>query len=87
MRRRRLDVYRASPPWPGKDMAWRSELDRYDHCLAVAAEMLDVAVGGPASGPLTAEARAVLDDRLAVAGLDVFGDIPRPIGDVLEEDY
>jgi len=41
---------------------------------------------GQAGAPLTPEARAVLEDRLALAGLDVSGDIPRPMGDVLEED-
>ncbi len=86
MRRRRLDVYRNSPAWPGKNIAWRSELARYDHCLAAAARMLDMPGIDPEGGPLTPEARAVLEDRLAVAGLDVLGDIPRPIGDVFEDD-
>ncbi len=87
MRRRRLDVYRNSPPWPGKDIAWRSELARYDRCLVVAAQMLEVPGVDPEGDPLTPEGRAVLEDRLALAGLDVLGDIPRPMGDVLEEDY
>ncbi|MGI8777215.1 MAG: hypothetical protein ACR2LJ_07470 [Acidimicrobiales bacterium] len=87
MRRRRLDVFGNSPAWPGKDLAWRSELARYDRYLAVAAQMLDVPLPDPEGGPLSPEARAVLEDRLAVAGLDVMGDIPRPSGDVLEEDY
>lgn len=87
MRRRRLDVYRNSPAWPGKDAAWRSELTRYDHCLVAAALMLEVAGVDPDSVPFTPEARVVLEDRLAVAGLDVLGDIHRPTGDVLEEDY
>ncbi len=86
MRRRRLDVYRNSPAWPGKNIAWRSELARYDHCLTVAAQMLEVPGVATEPAPLTPEARAVLEDRLALAGLDVLGDIPRPIGDVLEED-
>ncbi|MGI9079339.1 MAG: hypothetical protein ACR2GF_00710 [Acidimicrobiales bacterium] len=87
MRRRRLDVYRNSPPWPGKDLAWRSEFARYDHCLVVVAQMLEVPGVDPEGGPLTPEARAVLEDRLALAGLDVMGDISRPTSDVLEEDY
>jgi hypothetical protein len=33
MRRRRLDVYRKAPPWPGKEPAWRFELVRYDRYL------------------------------------------------------
>jgi len=87
MRRRRLDVYRSSPPWPGKDPAWTFELRRYDNQLLVAAEMLEVpGLDAPSGLPLTPEERAVLEDRLAVAGLDVFGDIPRPIGDVFEEE-
>jgi len=28
----------------------------------------------------------MLEDRLAVAGLDVLGNIPRPMGDVFEDD-
>ncbi len=60
MRRRRLDVYRTSPAWPGKDIAILR------------------------GGPLTPEAWAALEDRLAVAGLDVLGDIPRPLGDVFD---
>jgi len=87
MRRRRLDVYRSSPAWPGKDLAWRSELLRYDNCLAVAAQILEVPGPEPGPEPLTPEVRAVLEDRLALAGLDVLGDISRPTGDVLEEDY
>jgi len=31
MRRRRLDVYRNSPDWPGKHPAWQFELRRYDN--------------------------------------------------------
>ena len=87
MRRRRLDVYRNSPAWPGKDIAWRSELGRYDHCLIAAALMLELPGVDPDAAPFTPEARAVLEDRLALAGLDVHGDITRPTGDVLEEDY
>ncbi len=44
MRRRRLDAYRRTPDWPGKDPSWRWELSRYDEFLLRAASMLDVAV-------------------------------------------
>jgi len=75
MRRRRLDVYRNSPPWPGKDRTLGFERARYDQWLLVAAHMLEVPLPdeepGPAQ-PLPPEVRAVLEDRLAQAGLDVF---------------
>jgi hypothetical protein len=75
MRRRRLDVYRDSPPWPGKDRTLAFERARYDQMLIAAAEMLDVPIPdeepGPAQ-PLPPEVRAALEDRLGEAGLDVF---------------
>ncbi|MGI9022864.1 MAG: hypothetical protein ACR2HV_06490 [Acidimicrobiales bacterium] len=87
MRRRRLDVYRTSPSWPGKAQAWQFELRRYDNQLLVAAEMLEVTgLDPPSRIPLTPEERAVLEDRLALAGLDVFADITRPSGDVFEDE-
>ncbi|HSH58931.1 MAG TPA: PAS domain-containing protein [Acidimicrobiales bacterium] len=71
MRRRRLDFYRRSQPWPGKEPAWRSELVRYDRYLVTAAMMLEVPVPELESAQhLTPAARAVLEDRLALAGLD-----------------
>lgn len=86
MRRRRLDVFRSSDPWPGKGPMQAREEAQYDHCLVVAAEMLEVPLppDRPSPGrPLPPEVRAVLEDRLAAAGLDVFaprraewGDIP-----------
>jgi hypothetical protein len=42
-RRRRLDVYRRSPDWPGKATALTFELLNYDRRLVIAAHMLDVA--------------------------------------------
>jgi hypothetical protein len=85
MRRRRLDAYRDSPPWPGKDPARRSELIRYDNYLIVAAQMLDVPVPEAPSGlPLVAETRAMLEDRLGEAGLDVFTPHSRG-GNILED--
>lgn len=73
VRRRRLDVYQRSDGWPGKDVAWRSELVRYDRFLLIAAEMLEVDAPEAVDGsPLAPEARATLEDRLGAAGLDVF---------------
>ena len=76
MRRRRLGAFRNSPPWPGKAPAQAREEAQYDHCLVVAAEMLEIPVPDqkPSPGrPLPPHVRAVLEDRLGVAGLDVFG--------------
>ena len=73
MRRRRLDSYRTLPPWPGKEPAWKSEFVAYDYFLLLAAEMLDVpGFDRSAERPLAAERRAVLEDRLGQAGLDVY---------------
>ena len=75
MRRRRLTALRNSPPFPGKDHTLAREEAQYDHCLVVAAEMLELPVPDekPSPGrPLSPAARAVLEDRLAAAGLDVF---------------
>jgi hypothetical protein len=50
------------------------EQAQYDHCLVVAAHMLEVPVPDKEPGPgdpLPPEQRAVLEDRLADAGLDV----------------
>ena len=77
--------------WPVKDSMHRMasrlgvspdrEEDRPDQDQAVEVSELD-----PRSGPpLTPEERAVLEDRLAVASLDVFGDIHGPIGHVYED--
>jgi len=77
MRRRRLDVYQRSPDWPGKEPAWRSELLRYDQLLLLAASMLDVAVPEQDGVVLAPELRALTEDRLSQAGLDVWA--PRVI--------
>lgn len=77
MRRRRLDAYQRSPDWPGKDPAWRWERSQYDAFLLLAASMLDVAVPEHDALPLAPELRAVLEDRLSQAGLDVWA--PRVI--------
>ncbi len=77
MRRRRLDAYQRSPDWPGKGPAWRSELLQYDRFLLGAASMLDVAVPEHDALPLVPELRAVVEDRLSQAGLDVW--LPRVI--------
>ena len=72
MRRRRLDAYQRAPDWPGKAPAWRWELSLYDQFLLQAASMLDVALPEHDALPLAPEARAVPEDRLSVAGLDVW---------------
>ena len=85
MRRRRLTALRTSPPFPGKDRTLAREEAQYDNCLVVAAEMLELPVPDqkPSPGcPLPPEARAVLEDRLAAAGLDVFAPRRREPGDV-----
>ncbi len=86
MRRRRLDVYRPSPPWPGKEPARRFQLIRYDRALVAAAEMVDVPAPELTNGPLEPEVRAALEDRLAVAGVDVFGPIEGTGGLPYDED-
>lgn len=75
IRRRRVTALRNSPPFPGKGPTQAREESQYDHCLVVAARMLEVPVPAEAPSPgrpLSPEARAVLEDRLAHAGLDVF---------------
>ncbi|MEA2702361.1 MAG: hypothetical protein QOD63_306 [Actinomycetota bacterium] len=85
MRRRRLDAYRAAPPWPGKDPAWRSEQIRYDHLLVLAAEMLEVPVADPPEWPLDPAVRAVIEDRLGGAGFDVMAPTFPGTGDPLAD--
>ena len=81
MRRRRLDAYQRAPDWPGKDPAWRRELTHYDQFLFLAASMLEVAVPDHDGLPLPPELRAVVEDRLSLAGLDVWAPrIIRPGG-------
>lgn len=77
MRRRRLDVYQGSPDWPGKEPAWRWELSRYDEFLMLAAEMLEITLPEHDGDLLAPESRAILEDRLSQAGLDVWA--PRVI--------
>ncbi|MGH9281104.1 MAG: hypothetical protein ACRD12_23845 [Acidimicrobiales bacterium] len=73
MRHRRLVAYRQGPWWPGKDHTWDFELRRYDSLLLAAALMLEVQVPEEgADGRFSDQGRAVLEDRLAVAGLDVM---------------
>ena len=81
MRRRRLDAYQNAPDWPGKDHARRSELLGYDKLLLLAASMLDVEVPKHDQVPLPPELRALLEDRLSQAGLDVWAPrVTRPGG-------
>jgi hypothetical protein len=89
MRRRRLDAFRNAPPWPGKDPALAREEAQYDHCLIVAAQILEVPTPDdrPSPGrPLPPEVRCVLEDRLAAAGLDVFAPRRGVTGDILDDD-
>jgi hypothetical protein len=87
MRRRRLDSYRRSPPWPGKEPAWRAELGAYDYLLLLAAEMLEVdGFDRSADRPLASEARAVLEDRLGHLGLDVHRRDTWTPDEVIEDD-
>lgn len=73
MRRRRLDAYQHAPDWPGKTLALKSEQASYDWFLLRAAEMLEVAVPNHNGGDvLPPEQRALLEDRLSQAGLDVW---------------
>ncbi len=75
MRRRRLDAFRDHTAWPGKARARAREEAQYDHCLVVAAQMLELPVPDEKPGPgcpLPPQARGLLEDRLAAAGLDVF---------------
>jgi hypothetical protein len=68
-----LGAYRNGPPWPGKEHTWRSELRLYDGLLLIAAGMLEVPAPQPGPDRLLGDAsRAVLEDRLALAGLDVM---------------
>ncbi|MEA2684824.1 MAG: hypothetical protein QOE93_19 [Actinomycetota bacterium] len=69
-RRRRLSAFAAAPDWPGKGPTLHSEQLRYDQLLLVAAQMLDVPA--PEECPFQPAARAVVEDALAIAGLDVF---------------
>ncbi len=85
MRRRRLDAYRSSPPWPGKGTALRYELTACDRVLVLAAHMLEVPAPDPSSCILAPEARVVLDDRLAVAGPDVLSTSTPDAGYGLED--
>ncbi len=83
VRRRRLDAFANAPDWPGKGHVHHSEQLRYDQLLVVAAGMLDLPV--PPDLPLPPTTRAVLEDALAVAGLDVFAPYGRS-GDPFEDD-
>ena len=70
VRRRRLSAYANAPDWPGKGRSLHWEQVRYDQLLHLAAGMLEVPA--PDECPLPAIARAVVEDALALAGLDVF---------------
>ncbi len=63
--RRRLDA-----PSDDQDV-FELDLYSYDESLIVAADLLDVEVPKGARGEMSAEQRAVLEERLAEAGMDV----------------
>ncbi len=65
--RRRLDAPPTDPD------VWELDLYSYDESLVVAADLLDVEVPKGARGEMRAEQRAAIEDRLAVAGIDVRG--------------
>ena len=77
MRRRRLDVYQGSDDWPGKAPAWRWELARDDEFVVLAANMLEIPVPKSDGDSLAPEVRALLEDRLSHAGVDMWA--PRVI--------
>ena len=84
VRRRRLDAFAAAPHWPGKGPSLHWEQVRYDQLLVLGAQMLEVPA--PDECPLPAIARAVLEDALALAGLDVFAPPTPGSGDPFEDD-
>ena len=65
--RRRLDA-----PSDDQDV-FELDLYSYDESLIVAADLLDVEVPKGARGEMSADQRAVLEQRLADAGMDVRG--------------
>ena len=65
--RRRLDA-----PSDDQDL-FELDLYSYDESLIVAADLLDVEVPKGARGEMSAEHRALLEQRLAAAGIDVRG--------------
>ena len=60
-----------------EEWAWRWELSRYDEFLVLAADTLEIAIPEHEGDSLASELRAVLEDRLSLAGLDVWA--PRVI--------
>jgi hypothetical protein len=84
--RRRLDFYRRSGPWHGKEASWWFEQALYERYLLTAARMLEVPIPElRRRGRLAPEARAALEDRLALAGLDVLAPYRRATGDIIED--
>ncbi len=65
--RRRLDA-----PADDQDL-FELDLYSYDESLIVAADLLDVEVPKGARGEMSAEQRAILEERLATGGIDVRG--------------
>lgn len=70
--RHRLDGYQAlSHPSPAEIDRWEIDLYAYDEALVTVADLLDVEVPLEAREDLTPDHRALLEDALAGAGLDV----------------
>jgi hypothetical protein len=65
--RRRLDQPPTDPD------VWELDLYSYDESLIVAADLLDVEIPKGARDEMSAEQRQIIEERLAVAGLDVRG--------------
>ncbi len=80
--RRSLDRYQAlAHPSPAEVDRWELDLYAYDEALVTAADLLDVEVPPEARDELTPDHRALLEEALAGAGLDVRpagGGAPRP---------
>jgi hypothetical protein len=83
VRRRRLLAYVAAPDWPGKGPTFHGEQVAYDRLLLEASRMLEVPA--PDECPLQPAARAVVEDALAMVGLDVFAPYGAS-GDPFEDD-
>ncbi len=66
-------TWNTPPPFGsvGKNPAWRWELSQYDEFPLLAASMLGVAVPEHDALPVAPEFRALVEDRLSQAGLDV----------------
>jgi hypothetical protein len=76
--RRHLDTYEdKTTAWPTKPADWDADLELYDHELLAAGDLLGVPPPRVGDRPrLTPRERAILEERLAAAGVDVRGEAP-----------